>query len=165
MTLGWSLVFACSCSAALMCGLGGTAIAQTATSSGNATSSLPSVTIAAPNQAARHQKLKPRAVGSSTVSHQTSPTIQTSSAAPMSVTAKLAKLASITGSCVGGCVTSFRSGDAPWHGCSASSWPALSPTCRNTGNFKTYSECTEAVMLMGWQSRELMWYCSSLALK
>ena len=69
------------------------------------------------------------------------------------------------GSCVGGCVTSFRVGDAPWRGCSGSGWPALSPTCRNVGNYKTYTECMEAGLKTGWRSNETGWYCSSLALK
>ncbi|MCS3730253.1 hypothetical protein [Bradyrhizobium betae] len=78
---------------------------------------------------------------------------------------KLAKLESISGSCVDGCQTSFRTGNAPWRGCSASGWPALSTTCRNIYHFKTYAECTGTGLLLGWQSRELTWYCSSLALK
>jgi hypothetical protein len=165
MMFPWSWAAFCSCLALLMCGPGGTAIAQTAPSSANTLHSLPSVSVEAPKPVSRHQHLRYRAAAGGTVSHRTSPAIQTSSAEPTSITAKLAKLASATGSCVGGCVTSFRSGDAPWHGCSVSSWPAVSPTCRNTGNFKTYAECSEAGMLLGWQSRELTWYCSSLALK
>jgi hypothetical protein len=151
--------------ALLLCGLSGTAMSQTATPPGGAASSLPDIVVEAPKQVARPQKPKHRAVAHSTVSRPTSVTTETPSAAPESVSAKLAKLASATGSCVGGCQSSFRSGDAPWHGCSSSGWPALSPTCRNTGNFKTYAECTQAGLLMGWRVNEVPWYCSSLALK
>ena len=77
---------------------------------------------------------------------------------------QLVKLANATGSCVGGCVTSFRSGDAPWHGCSVSSG-MLSSTCRNVGNYKTYAECKEAGLITGWRATEASWYCSSLAIK
>jgi hypothetical protein len=159
-----SLAVAILSIALLLCGLSGTAMSQTATPSGGATSSLPNVVVEAPKQIARPQKLKQRAVARSTVSPRTSQTTQTPSA-PESVSAKLAKLANATGSCVGGCVTSFRSGDAPWHGCSGSGWPALSPTCRNAGNYKTYAECTEAGLITGWRANEIPWYCSSLALK
>ena len=134
------------------------------TPSGGATTSLPSVVVEAPRQVARPQKPKQRAVAHSTVSPRTSPTTPTRSASLMSPTAQLAKLASTTGSCVGGCVTSFRSGDAPWHGCSVSGG-TLSSTCRNVANFKTYAECTEAGLITGWRTNEVSWYCSSLALK
>jgi hypothetical protein len=150
--------------APLLCGLSGTAMSQTSTPSGGATTSLPSVVVGAPKQAAGPQKPAQRAVVSSTVSPRTSPTASTPSASPMSPAAQLAKLEKATGSCVGGCVTSFRSGDAPWHGCSGSSG-MMSPTCRNVGNYKTYAECTEAGLITGWRSNESQWYCSSLALK
>ena len=151
--------------AGLMCCLSGTAMSQTAIpSSGGATNSLPNVVVEAPKQVARPQRPKQRAVARNAVSSRTSQSTQTPSA-PESVSAKLAKLASATGSCVGGCVTSFRYGDAPWHGCSGSGWPALSPTCRNVGNCKTCAECTEAGLITGWRANEIPWYCSSLALK
>jgi hypothetical protein len=153
-----SLAVAILSIAMLLCGLSGTAMSQTATDSATA---LPSVTVEGPNQVTRP---KHNAVARSTVSRRTSQATQTPSA-PESVSAKLAKLANATGSCVGGCVTSFRHGDAPWHGCSGSGWPALSPTCRNVGNYKTYGECTEAGLLTGWRTNEIGWYCSSLALK
>lgn len=148
----------------LLCGVSGTAMSQT--TPGSATS-LPSVMVEAPKQVTRP---KHSAVAHNVVSHGTSPTTQTSQttqtpAAPESVTAKLAKLEKATGSCVGGCVTSFRYGNDPWHGCSGSGWPALSPTCRNVGNYKTYNECKEAGLLTGWRNNEIGWYCSSLALK
>ena len=128
-----SLAVAILSIALLLCGLSGTAMSQTATPSGGATNSLPNVVIEAPKQVAMPQKPKQRAVARSTVSPRTSPTTPTPSASPMS---PAAQLANATGSCVGGCVTSFRSGDAPWHGCSVSSG-TLSSTCRNVGNYKT----------------------------
>jgi hypothetical protein len=149
-----SLAVAILSIALLLCGLSGTAMSQTATPSG-ATTSLPNVMVEAPKQ---------RAVARSTVSPRTSPITPTPSASPMSVAARLAKLAKTTGSCVDGCQTSFRSGDAPWHGCSVSAG-TYSPTCRNAGNFKTYAECTEVSLLVGWRGNEASWYCSSLALK
>ena len=142
----------------LLCGLSGTAMSETATGSA---ASLPSIMVEAPKQIARP---KHSAVARSTVSHRTSQSSQTPSAAPELVSAKLAKLASATGSCVGGCVTSFRYGDAPWHGCSGSSG-MYSSTCRNVANYKTYAECTEAGLITGWRNNEIGWYCSSLALK
>jgi len=75
---------------------------------------------------------------------------------------ELAQIAKATGNCVGGCVTSFRSGDRPWVGCSTTSWPLVSPTCRNVGNYKTYFECKDARMFLGARNSEAWWYCSSL---
>lgn len=149
--------------AGLMCGLSGTAMSQTERPSGAATS-LPSVLVDAPRQVARRAKPERRMAARSALSRRTSPTTPMQSASPTSPTVMLAKLASATGSCVGGCVTSFRSGDAPWHGCSGSSG-MYSPTCRNVGNYKTYAECAEAGRLTGWRTSEVQWYCSSLALK
>ena len=159
-----SLAVAILSIASLLCGLSSVAMSQTATPSGDATTSLPNVVVEAPKQVARPQQPKQHAVARSTVSPRTSPTTPTPSASPMSPAAQLAKLANATGSCVGGCVTSFRSGNAPWHGCSVSSG-TLSSTCRNVGNYKTYAECREAGLITGWRTPEISWYCSSLALK
>jgi hypothetical protein len=144
----------------LLCGLSGTA--KTATPSGGATSLL-NVVVEAPKQVARP---KPRAVARSTVSSGTSPTTSTRSVSPISPAEReLAKLPNaITGSCVGGCQTSFRSGDRPWVGCSWSTG-TLSSTCRNEGHYKTYNECKTAGLAIGWRDMEVSWYCSSLALK
>ena len=153
----FSSLFAASSAVAVvsitLCGLSGTAMSQT-----DATISLPGVVVAAPRHISAPQRPKHFTVARTIVSPQTSSTTPTS---PM---VRLAKLASETGSCVGGCVTSFKSGDAPWHGCSGSSG-TYSPTCRNTGNFKTYNECAEAGLVMGWRTSDVSWYCTSLALK
>jgi hypothetical protein len=159
-----SSLFAAGLAILPLCGLSGTAMSQTATPSGVATTSLPNIVVEAPKQVGRPQKPNHRAVARSTVSPRTSPSTPTPSASPMSVAAQLAKLAKTTGSCVDGCQTSFRTGDAPWHGCSVSAG-TYSPTCRNAGNFKTYAECTEVSLLVGWRGNESSWYCTSLALK
>jgi hypothetical protein len=135
-----------------LCGLSGPVMSQTAKPSSGADTLLPSVVVEAPKQVARPHMPKQRE------------TAATPSASPVSPAARLAKLASATGSCAGGCVTSFKSGDAPWHGCSGSSG-MLSQTCRNAGNYKTYAECAEAGVVTGWRVTEFPWYCSSLALK
>jgi hypothetical protein len=146
-----------------LCGLSGAAMSQTATP---AAAPLPDIVVDAPKHVARSHKPTQRAVARSTASHPTSVTAQAPSGArEESVSAKLAKLERNTGSCAGGCQSSFRSGNEPWHGCNGSSWPALSPTCRNVGNYKTYNECREAGLLTGWRVNEVPWYCSSLALK
>jgi hypothetical protein len=142
----------------LLCGLSGTAMSQIPAGSA---SSLPDVSVEAPRRVTRP---KHGAVTRSTVPPRISPTTQTPSAAPDSVSAKLAKLASATGSCVDGCVTSFKYGNAPWHGCSGSSG-MYSSTCRNVGNYKSYAECIEAGLITGWRNNEVPWYCTSLALK
>jgi hypothetical protein len=147
-----------------MCGSSSTAMAQTATPSG-ATTSLPDIVVDAPKHVTRAHQPTQRAVARSTVSPRTSVATQAPSAASDSVTAKLAKLERNTGSCAGGCQSSFRSGNEPWHGCSGSGWPSLSPTCRNIGNYRTFNECREAGLLTGWRVNEVPWYCASLALK
>jgi len=132
-------------------------LSQAATPSFCATTALPGVVVEAPKQVVRAEKPKPRAVTRNTAPFETS---RISSA-----DRELAKLPNaITGSCVGGCQTSFRSGDRPWVGCS---WSAgtLSLTCRNEGHYKTYNECTTAAVAIGWRGMEVSWYCSSLALK
>jgi hypothetical protein len=60
--------------------------------------------------------------------------------------------------------TSFRSPAAPWIGCSGSAG-TFSPTCRNVGNYKTYTECREAGLKVGYRDTEQMWYCTSLGLR
>jgi hypothetical protein len=40
-----------------------------------------------------------------------------------------------------------------------------SSTCRNTRNYKTYSECTEGGLILGWRNTEAAWGCTSLGLK
>ncbi|WP_035684758.1 hypothetical protein [Bradyrhizobium sp. Cp5.3] len=145
--------------ALLLCGLGGTAMSQPTP----ADTQLPGVTVDAPKQVARPYRPTHRMAAHSTVS-RTSPTISTASAAPMSDAAKLAKLERETGSCVGGCQSSFKTGNKPWVGCNASGG-VYSFTCRNVGNYKTYDECKEAGRITGWRSGETMAYCSSLALK
>jgi hypothetical protein len=151
----------------LLCGLSGTAMSQIATGT---TSSLPSITVDAPKQVARPHRAKQMArsygpKATVVASRRTSPTAQTPSAPQNSILAKLAKLEKASGSCVGGCQTSFPSGNRPWVGCSASGWPALSSTCRNVGNYKTYIECTETSYFLAWKPMEVHWYCTSLALK
>ena len=37
----------------------------------------------------------------------------------------------------------------------------FSTTCRNVRNFKTYFECKDNGMFLGWRNSEV-WYCSSL---
>jgi len=149
--------------AVLMGGLGGTAMSQT-DPSGNVVNPLPRVMVEAPKQVARHQNTRRHAAVGSTLSRRTSPPAETTTAAPTSVTAKLAKLASTAGSCVDGCQTSFKYGNAPWHGCSVSAG-VLSPTCRNGANFKTYNECVETGLLVCWRNNDMSWYCSSIGMK
>jgi len=158
-----TLAIASSSIALLLSGPGGTAISQAATSSDTA-NRLPTIHVEAPKQAGKPHAPRHRAVARSTVSRRISATAHASSARPMSVAEKLARIEKIAGSCVDGCVTSFRYGNAPWHGCS---WSAgvISPTCRNALNFKTYAECKETGKLLGYRDTEELWYCSSLALK
>src|SRR3954454_23865492 len=71
-----------------------------------------------------------------------------------------------TGGCPGGCATSFRTGNAPWVGCSsAGGWNFSQVPCRNVFNFKSYGECQTGLIKLGNTSLERWWYCSSLGIK
>ena len=164
-------------STALLCGLSGTAVSQTAT--GSATP-LPSITIVAPKQVARPQRpqqtarppQRPTQTANTVASRPTSPTTQTPSAprtaqkpapAKDSVMAKLAALEKTSSSCTDGCQTSFKYGNQPWNGCSTTGGEFnFSATCRNVGNYKTYFECKDTRMFLGARNSEAWWYCSSL---
>ena len=65
----------------------------------------------------------------------------------------------------GATASSFRSGNAPWVGCSVAGGWNFSSTCRNLANFKTYNECTASASKVGGRSLESWWYCSSLGFK
>jgi hypothetical protein len=127
---------------ALLCGPSGTAVSQAATGSA---APLPSITVEVPKQMARPHR--PKQVPNTVASRRTSPAAQTplaaAKAAPDSVLGKLAKLERASSSCNGGCETSFKSGNAPWIGCSFSGGEdsTFSPTCTDTLTYKTYVEC------------------------
>src|SRR5262245_33349818 len=104
----------------LLCG---PATSQTATGSG---ASLPSITVDAPKQVARPHKPE-RVASRPTSSTVRTQTAQTSSASPEAIVegpgstlGKLARLEKLSSSCNGGCETSFKTGNAPWVGCSES---------------------------------------------
>lgn len=147
--------------ALLLCGLSGPAMSQP-TPTAAADTQLPGVTVDAPKQVARPHRPAHHLAVHSTGSRASS-AISTASASPMSDTAKLAKLERETGSCVGGCQSSFKTANQPWVGCNATGG-VYSATCRNVGNYKTYDECKEAGRVTGWRSGETMAYCSSVAL-
>jgi hypothetical protein len=65
----------------------------------------------------------------------------------------------------GATTTSFRTGNAPWVGCSIAGGWNFSSTCRNLASFKSYNECTTGVAKMAGTSLESWWYCSSLGFK
>ena len=155
-------------SAAMLCSLSGTAMSQTSTQ-------LPNVTVEAPKQAARPYRPAPRLERPARVANRviSRPTPQAPPAAATnqkpapakgSIMAQLAALERTSSNCTDGCQTSFRYGNQPWNGCSSTGFigDVFSPTCRNVRNFKTYVECSENGLLLGWRSNETRWYCSSL---
>jgi hypothetical protein len=145
--------------ALLLCSLSGTAMSQPTP----ADTQLPGVTVEAPRQMARPYRPTHHATVHSTRSIRTAPAAATASTSPMSDTLKLAKLQRETGSCIGGCQSSFKTADKPWTGCNASGG-VYSATCRNVGNYRSYDECKEAGRITGWRSGETSAYCSSVAL-
>jgi hypothetical protein len=49
-------------------------------------------------------------------------------------------------------------------GCSYSNQYAFSQGCKNPAHFKTYNQCLEAGIKVGWKGSEMAWYCTSLRL-
>ena len=152
-------------STALLC-LSGPAVSQTATGSGT---QLPNVTVEAPKQVARPQR-EERSQGSGRVLHRgrTSRSTQTAngtpSYAPGSVMWKLARLEREASSCNDGCESSWRHGKDPWVGCSESAgyYSVFSATCKDTLTYKSYIECGETKMFLGWDRQRAWWYCNGM---
>jgi hypothetical protein len=157
----------------LLCG---PATSQTATGSG---ASLPPITVVAPKQVARPHRPErvarshgpERAASQRTSSIAHTPTAQTSSASPeaiiegsSSTLGKLARLEKLSSSCNGGCETSFKTGNAPWVGCSESAgyFGTFSATCRDTLTYASYRGCMDVKMFTGWDRNRAWWYCNSL---
>ena len=158
-------------STALLCGLSGTAVSQTATGSG---SQLPGITVVSPKQVARPQRPVARPQGSGRVAHragrtarstQTATGIGTPSAAPRGpIMAKLARLEREASSCNDGCESSFKRGKDPWVGCSESAgyYSVFSATCKDTLTHRDYVQCTETKMFLGWDRQRSWWYCTGM---
>ena len=128
---------------------------------------LPGITVEAPK--ARHIAVAPSRTGHRIVSHRvvanaTSQPDERVGPPDEPIMAKIERLGRHTSSCADGCQSSFKYGNDPWHGCNASG-NVLSFTCRNVGGYKTYNECMDAGLTLGWRNREQLYYCSSLALK
>jgi hypothetical protein len=149
----------------LLCG---PATSQTAT---GAAASLPSISVDAPKQVARPHRPE-RVASRRTSSTARTPTAQTSSASPEAIIegpgstlGKLAKLEKASSSCNGGCETSFKSGNAPWVGCSESGgyYSTFSATCRDTLTHSSYRGCMDTKMFTGWDRNRAWWYCTSLS--
>jgi hypothetical protein len=154
-------------SISLLCSLSSTAVSQTAT---GPAAPLPSITVVAPKQVARPHRPE-RVAPRRTSSTAHTPTAQTSSASPEAIIAgpgstlgKFAKLEKISSSCNGGCETSFKSGNAPWVGCSeaAGYYSTFSATCRDTLTYASYTGCMDTKMFTGWERNRAWWYCTSL---
>src|SRR6202051_2332905 len=154
-------------STTLLCGLSGAAVSQTATGSA---APLPSITVVAPKQVARPHRPE-RVASHRTSSTAHTPTAQTPSASPEAIIAgpgstlgKLAKLEKISSSCNGGCETSFKSGNAPWVGCSEAGglFHTFSATCRDTLTYKTYVEGKETKKFLGLDEHKAWWICTSM---
>ena len=153
-------------STSLLCGLSGTAASQTTPSS-----TLPSVTVTAPEQRARPPQRQERAANTGAVFRRgpaTRTTAQTaggtSSAAQGPVMAKLARLEREASSCNDGCESSFPRGKDPWVGCSESVnyYSVFSATCKDTLTHRDYAQCVETKMFLGWDRNRSWWYCTGM---
>jgi hypothetical protein len=150
-------------STALLCGLTGTAAAQTTPSS-----PLPGVTVTAPEQKARPPQRQGRAANTGAGFRRGTAartTAQTAGGAPLGpVMAKLARLEREASSCNDGCESSFRRGKDPWVGCSESTgwYSVFSATCKDTLTHRDYVQCVETKMFLGWNHQRSWWYCTGM---
>ena len=145
-------------STALLCSQSGTAMSQTETGP----APLPSITVVAPKQVARPRQAA-RPARAAVASRPTAPTAQTPPPAKGSVLARIAELEKRASSCNGGCETSFRSGNAPWVGCSeAGNFSHFSITCKDTLTHWSYLECKDTTVFLGLDRNRAWWFCSSL---
>jgi hypothetical protein len=150
-------------STALWCGLSGTAASQTTPSS-----TLPSVTVTAPEQRARPPQRQERAANTGAVFRRgpaTRTATQTAGGTPQGpVMAKLARLEREASSCNDGCESSFKRGKDPWVGCSESSgyYSVFSATCKDTLTHRDYAQCLETKMFLGWDRQRSWWYCTGM---
>jgi hypothetical protein len=153
-------------SAALLCGLSGTAASQATPSS-----TLPSVTVTAPEQRARPPQRQERAANTGAAFRRgpaTRTTAQTAGGTPPAargpVMAKLARLEREASSCNDGCESSFRRGKDPWVGCSESAGynSVFSATCKDTLTHRDYVQCVETKIFLGWDRQRSWWYCNGM---
>jgi len=142
--------------------LSGTAASQTAT---DAATPLPTITVEAPKHLARPRHVATPTQGATAASRRTATISQTPPGAPGSVLARIAKLEKASSSCNGGCETSFKTGNAPWVGCSEAGglFHTFSATCRDTLTYKSYEECRETRSFLGLDRNKVWWLCTSLA--
>ncbi len=128
--------------------------------------SLPGVTVDAPKQATKLQRSKTTA--DTGILRRTRSTASSTARAPSvasdSVEARIAKLERAASSCNGGCETSFKSGNAPWVGCSLSGqeFSHFDTTCSDTLRYKHYADCAETKAFLGWDRNKVWLHCSSL---
>ena len=152
-------------STALWCGLSGTAASQTTPSS-----TLPGVTVTAPEQKARPAQRQERAASTGTARRRglARTTDQTAGGSPSGaqgpVMAKLARLEREAFSCNDGCESSFPRGKDPWVGCSESVgyYSVFSGTCKDTLTHRDYVQCIETKMFLGWDRNRSWWYCTGM---
>jgi hypothetical protein len=148
----------------------GPAASQTAAGSN---APLPDITVEAPKRAATpHQSHQAahavasrrafRTAQGPSSSGQTSST--TAGALKGPVMRRIASLEARASSCNGGCETSFKTGNAPWIGCSESAGRlgVFSATCRDTLTYKDYADCVETKWFLAWDQQRIRWVCSSL---
>jgi len=147
-------------STALLCSLSGTAMSQPET---GVAAPIPSITVVAPKQVARPPQAA-RPEHAAVAYRPTASTSQTPPPAKGSVLARIAELEKAASSCNGGCETSYKTGNAPWVGCSETGPEVtnFSGTCRDTLSYKTYLECKETKMFLGADQKKAWWLCTSL---
>jgi hypothetical protein len=153
-------------STSLLCGLSGTAASQTTPSS-----TLPNITVTAPEQRARPPQRQERAANTG-ATFRRGPAPRTAaqtaggtpSAARGPVMAKLARLEREASSCNDGCESSFPRGKDPWVGCSESVgyYSVFSATCKDTLTHRDYAQCVETKMFLGWDRNRSWWYCTGM---
>jgi hypothetical protein len=148
--------------------LWGPAVSQTTTGS----APLPSITVDAPKHVARPHR-PPEHLANTAAPRRSSAIARTDSSishvaygSPGSTLGRLGKLEKSASSCNGGCETSFKTGNAPWVGCSFSSGgyatALVSPTCTDTLSYTSFSNCIDTKLFTGWDIWRAKLICNSL---
>ncbi|MGJ4952454.1 hypothetical protein [Bradyrhizobium sp. HKCCYLS20291] len=153
--------------AVLLCG---PAVSQVAPAT-----SIPSVTVDVPKQAAKpyrqHESAGPATSRRASVAAPKADTDFTPLGAEMTITAraaaiqgKIIQLEKSASSCNGGCETSLPTGNKPWVGCSLDNQESVKVDahCTDTLTYTSYADCHDTKRFLGWDRNKVFWHCTSL---
>ncbi|MGJ4930584.1 hypothetical protein ACQR1I_26730 [Bradyrhizobium sp. HKCCYLS2038] len=152
--------------AVLLCG---PAVSQVAPAT-----SIPSVTVDVPKQAAKpyrhHESVGPATARTAAVAAPKANDFiplgaeMKMSAQAAAIQGKFIQLEKSASSCNGGCETSLPKGNAPWVGCSLDGHESVKVDahCTDTLTYTSYDDCHDTKRFLGWDRNKVFWHCTSL---